>query len=183
VINRIGGYKLNDPSVGLDMFSSLNLEVDLQHIKEMQDELKAEFPDEWNNPEKPIGRIYLGLDDLAATIKSGKVHEQMHAGTKWGLTGEELFGAGLDLIRYGESRRYSYNGMLIAGMAQGLDNSVSYASPDETIRLFQQLFSSASQQVNMETIDIAVDVNNATQEYLKQVGMTALNRNVLGNTD
>jgi hypothetical protein len=73
--------------------------------------------------------------------------------------------------------------MLVAGMAQGLDNSVSYANPDESIRLFQQLFSSASQQINIETIDVAVEVNNATKIFLEEAGKTAFNRNVLGNTD
>jgi hypothetical protein len=73
--------------------------------------------------------------------------------------------------------------MLVAGMAQGLDNSVSYANPDESIRLFQQLFSSASQQINIETIDVAVEVNNATKIFLEEAGKIAFNRNILGNTD
>lgn len=183
LVNRLGAYKLNHPEISQDLFGSFELEMDLQRIKEAQDEIKADFPSEWNQPESPIGRIYLGLDQLAAAIKSGKVRTQIASTTRWGLTGAELLGAGLDLIRYGESRRYSFNGMLVAGMAQGLDNSVSYANPDESIRLFQQLFSSASQQINIETIDVAVEVNNATKIFLEEAGKTAFNRNVLGNTD
>jgi hypothetical protein len=34
--------------------------------------------------------------------------------------------------------------MIVAGMAQGLDNSVSYASYDKEIRYFQQAFSAAT---------------------------------------
>lgn len=188
LLNRLGGYKLNYPEVGLDLFSSQNIELDLTHIEDMKVALKQEFSGSFT-PEgepiatTPIGRIYIGLQKLATTLKRDDVHTEIFKQTSFGLSAAELFGAGYDLLKYGESRRYSFNGMLVAGMAQGLDNSISYASPDGSIRFFQELVSEASQQINVETIKIATEVNTATKKFLDAAGVSSVTRNLTGNTD
>jgi hypothetical protein len=83
-----------------------------------------------------IGRIYKTCQQVYETLKRDEVFTDIYKQTRFGLTGSEIFGAGIDLLRYGESRRFSFNGMIVSGMAQGLDNSVSYASSDQEIRYF-----------------------------------------------
>ena len=182
VINRVGAYKLNCPDIGLDMFSSSAVEMDLMHVEQAMQEVKQFYKESEykRNFEDPIGRIYYGLEQLAASLKRGNVNDQIYRQTKHGLTGAELFGAGLDMLKYGESRTFSHNGLLVAGMAQGLDNSVSYASSDSSIRFLQRLISSASQQINVETIKIADEVNAATKKYL--AGVSGFTKFVVGNT-
>ena len=183
LVNRIAAYQINNPTADSDFMSSIQREVTLENVHQLMQDIKHTYPGQYSVVTEDVGRIYKTCQQVYETLKRDEVFTDIYKQTRFGLTGSEIFGAGIDLLRYGESRRFSFNGMIVSGMAQGLDNSVSYASSDQEIRYFQQLLSQASQQINVETINLATEVNAATKEFLRQEGKLGVQTAVIGNTN
>ena len=186
LMHRVVSYKLDpmNSSIGLDPLSSMNVAQDIDRLQAFCEQLKHEKGiEECLNSKTDVGRLYAGAQQLLISLKRDDIYTELNKQTKFGLTAAEVLGAGFDLLKYGESRRYSFNGMIVAGMAQGLDNSVSYASYDKEIRYFQQAFSAATSQVQHQTVKLANEVNRATQKFHKALGISGAQAFAIGNTE
>ena len=185
VFNRISAFKSNPKNIdiGLDNFSSKNVEWTLDNVTKLLNQIKSEYGESYLNKDTEIGRIYKELQSLALTLKSDKVYDELYKSTVLGLSAAETLGSGIDLIRYGEIKKYSWNGMLIHGIAQGLGMSTTYTNPDDAIRYYDQAFREATTQITAETYDMAVEVNLATKKFLEASEASAIKTAVLGNTD
>lgn len=183
VINRISTFKFNNPNIGSDCFSSVAMDMTYDNICTTLENIKREFPTEFLNMQSEIGRIYAGLQELRHLIKSGEFYNKLYAHTSKGLSIAETLGAGIDLVRFGETKKYTANGMMIAGVLQGLDSSSSYSNPDEILSYYNKAFSRATQLITNELNDVAVELNLATKKFLDKEGKLGFQAAVIGNTN
>ena len=103
VFNRISAFKSNPKNIdiGLDNFSSKNIEWTLDNVTKLLNQIKSEYGESYLNKDTEIGRIYKELQSLALTLKSDKVYDELYKSTVLGLSAAETLGSGIDLIRYG----------------------------------------------------------------------------------
>lgn len=182
ILNRISTFKLTNEDAQMDTLSSITIEDICRNIDDVITGIEKEYRDSYNNIDSQIGRIYAELKKLRQSYASGEVQEKLYKHTKYGLTAAETLGAGIDLLRYAEARKYSFNGLILNGIAQGLETSVSYSNPDKTIAFYEQMFRNAARQITVELNKLAVQLNLATKKFLKESGKTALSLVVTGST-
>jgi hypothetical protein len=73
-------------------------------------------------------------------------------------------------------------GLRLTGLAQALETSVSYASPDELIRRGNMLFNAVSSRLVDELVEEAVEVNDACKKYTKYAQRHIIKK-LTGNND
>ncbi len=183
VINRISTFKFNNPDIGSDCFSSIAMDMTYDNICDTLSKIKSEFTTEYLNLQSEIGRIYAGLQELRHLLKSGEFYNKLYAHTRLGLSIAETLGAGIDLVKFGESRKFTANGMMMTGIMQGLDSSSSYSNPDEVIAYYNKAFSRATQLITNELNNAAVELNLATKKFLDKEGKLGFQAVVIGNTN
>lgn len=183
VVNRVQSFKFNNPDIGNDTFSSVAMDMTYDNIVDTLQKIKNEFPTEYLNVDNEIGRIYAELQQLKQTIGSGEFYNQLYKHTRKGLSLAETLGAGIDLFKYGDARKYSFNGMMMAGIAQSLETSSSYSNPDQVVAYYNQAFSRATQMITDELNALSVPLNLATKRFLQAAGKLGIQAAVLGNTN
>jgi hypothetical protein len=113
VLNRISTFKLLNPEASLDSLDSLTVEKIISNLDDLLKDLQKEYGSECFNVKSQIGRIYAGLQQIKKEYQTGEVEEKLYKHTNYGLTAAETLGAGIDLFKYAQSKRYSFNGMII----------------------------------------------------------------------
>lgn len=162
---------------GADLWErEAELEKLLTHLKEIYGK------DACESATTKIGLLYSDISHFLLKLKN-LTPETMNMMHKRSLTFQESILAGIDLLRYGEVNRFSKMGMRLTGLAQGLETSVSYASPDELVRKANALFDAYSAQIVSDLTKEAEEVNKATKEFLKSEGRTDAQALVSGNYD
>lgn len=154
---------LGDSELG-SMWEQKNMTV--AKLEEILSYIKNNYKKEdYESTGTEIGRLYMNLSNLI--LKMRKISpEQMYQVHKRSLTFAESIGAGIDLFRYGDISRFTRIGLRLTGLAQGLETSVSYASPDELNRSFVKVMNAASTQIEQELVLEADELNEATKKYL-----------------
>ena len=116
-LNRIATFKLTNPDAELDGLGSKNVEDIQQNIDSLISSIEHDYPHDYNNLDTQIGRVYASLKQIKLTFQSGEIYDKLYKHTRWGLTAAETLGAGIDILRYAESKRFSFNGAILNGIA------------------------------------------------------------------
>lgn len=187
VLDRISTFKLNHPYSMLDTMGSLTIEYVQENIDDLLQRIETEYSPSKNNGDyldvnSDIGRIYAGLKQIKTMYASGELRERLYKHTKYGLTAAETLGAGFDILKYGQVKTYSFNGMILNGLAQGIDTSVSYSNPDKAVQYYEQVFRQAGRQVTNAVMNMAVEFNQATKKFLRESGKSGFSVAVMGST-
>lgn len=155
-----------------------------EKVDELNDvlaQLKKQYGDRVENNTDEIGILYSEIANLALHVQN-IVPEDLHTMNKRSLTFQEAILAGIDLLRYGECNHFSKMGLMLCGVAQGLETSVSYASPDNVVQTANKMFSAYSAQLIKELTREAEEVNDATKEFIAE-GQKNMLRSLVGNHD
>lgn len=161
--------------------SSADLTAKADELDSLLDYIKETYPNVYDSKTNPVGILYADLAELTLRIRN-LAPEEMYAMNKRSLTFQESILAGVDLLRYGDCARFTKMGLRLTGLAQALETTVSYASPDELIRRGNSLFNAVSQRLVDELVEEAVEVNNACKKYTKYAQRNLI-RKVTGNNE
>lgn len=143
--------------------------------------IKENYRNEYNDPTTEMGLLYSEIANLALKIKNLSP-EDLYTTAQRSMTFQESVLAGIDLLRFGDTERFTKMGIRLTGLAQGLETTVSYASPDQMVLQVNKLFNAFSGQLVAELIKEAEEVNEATKKFIDKC-QKRFYRKITGNHD
>ena len=94
---------------------------------------------------------------------------------------QEAIVNGINLLTKGSVQKYTKNGLMLTGLAQGLAASNAYASPSKLIQRFQHFYDVATGKILKELQDELTELNKATENFINIRKKSSLIDKVVGN--
>ena len=175
----IQAVSLNHPEDGFLKPESITLKYD--ELSDVMAYIKENYRNEYNDPTTEMGLLYSEVANLALKLKNLSP-EDLYTTAQRSMTFQESVLAGIDLLRFGDTDRFTKMGIRLTGLAQGLETTVSYASPDQMVLQINKLFNAFSGQLVDELVKEAEEVNEATKRFIDKC-QKRFYRKLTGNHD
>ena len=94
---------------------------------------------------------------------------------------QEAIVNGINLLTKGSIQKYTKNGLMLTGLAQGLTTSNAYASPSKLIQRFQHFYDVATGRMLKQLQDELTELNKATEKFIEKRKKSSLIDKVVGN--
>ena len=169
-----------------------NIQAKLEEVTKLREWLKKELGNKhFSQNTEAKSKITDAIDycdKLLGMLQNTLEHKigstEMHEMSSYGIDFNTTIVAGYNLLAKGTVSQWTKSGMQITALAQALESSVSYASPDQMNRRFVHFYDAATAKIRTEIQKEAVEINTATEKFIawgKQNGLISSLDPISGN--
>lgn len=145
---------------------TLDLEGRLEQLEKVQKYIETKYSSQANDRNSSIGKIYELTKYLQNNLKD-YIGSYAYEINNLGISFNETIVNGWNLLANSRTANYTRKGLMITGLAQGLEMSTSYASPSNAVQNFQRLYDAYTAQMLRQLQPEIAEINDATKKFFE----------------